>query len=153
MSNKPTRLGLAILTAALCMIGALAPHAKAMDTGYHPPLGPNQIITFTPTQLGIPSATALGSQATATGAAIVNSGIRALTVSFTSTHPYTATLTTYLDTAQTVTQEAVTADGATSAVVVLRTTVNYPFSGFKVKILNKTTTAGTCAVRYGLGQN
>lgn len=150
--NHFAGFALAVIMGACLLLGGV-PSAKAMDTSYHATVGPYQTFAFTPSQLGIASGTALGASATKTGTAITNGGMRTLTVSFTANHPYTATLTTYLDTAETVTQEAVAVSAATNTVGVARTTVNYPFASFKVKILNTNAATGTCAVRYGFGQD
>lgn len=142
----------AALVLALCAMFAFPVAASAMDTSYHTPVGPFQTINYSGTQLGLASGHALAGNATATGAAIVSNGIRNVAVSCTSSHAFTATLTTYLDSACTVVDEAVSDTGTTGQAKVLRTTANYPFQSFQVKILDTSGVAGTCSAS-GVGQN
>ncbi len=142
-----------ILVALALLVAVPALPAAAMDTSYHTPVGPFQYITYTGTNLGIPTASVLVGSATKTGTLIVNPGFRNLNVSTTASHAFSATLTTYLDAAGTIANEAVTDTGTTDQAKVLRTTANYPFASFKVTITDTSAVTGTCAVKAAVGQN
>jgi hypothetical protein len=152
--SKISNLFRGIVALALAFIVSLpSGSAWAMDTAYHSPVGPYQTIVYQGSDMALPANTALAASGTDTGTLIVSNGIRDLSASVVASHAWSATLTTYMDAAGSVTQEAVTVTGSGNAAGVLRSTVDRPFASFKIAITDTAATTSACSVRMAIGQN